>query len=61
MAALTDDADNDGGETFENVPSSRSDVGNYDNYYGRGIRKRCVYRVALTVSPSCENELNRFL
>ncbi|VEL09874.1 unnamed protein product [Protopolystoma xenopodis] len=28
------------GETSENVPSPRSDVGNYDNYYGRRLRMR---------------------
>ncbi|VEL17188.1 unnamed protein product, partial [Protopolystoma xenopodis] len=36
MAALTDDADYDVGETFEKVPSPLSDPENYDNYYGRG-------------------------
>ncbi|VEL08494.1 unnamed protein product [Protopolystoma xenopodis] len=42
MAALTDDADYDSGETFRNVPSPRSDVGTRDNYYGRRLRTRCV-------------------
>ncbi|VEL35997.1 unnamed protein product, partial [Protopolystoma xenopodis] len=36
MAALTDDT----GETFENVPSPLSDVGNHDNYYARRLRIR---------------------
>ncbi|VEL37775.1 unnamed protein product [Protopolystoma xenopodis] len=40
MASLTDDADYDGGETFENVPITLSDVGNHDNYYGRRLRTR---------------------
>ncbi|VEL33311.1 unnamed protein product [Protopolystoma xenopodis] len=39
MAELTDDADCDAGETFENVPIPLSDAGNYDNYYGRELRK----------------------
>ncbi|VEL20077.1 unnamed protein product [Protopolystoma xenopodis] len=38
MAKLTDDADYDAGETFENVSSSLSDPGNHDNYYGRRLR-----------------------
>ncbi|VEL21478.1 unnamed protein product [Protopolystoma xenopodis] len=38
MAKLTDDADYDAGETFENVPSPLSDAGNHDNYYGRRLR-----------------------
>ncbi|VEL34201.1 unnamed protein product [Protopolystoma xenopodis] len=42
MAELTDDADHDAGETSENVPNLRSDAGNYDTYYGRGLRARCV-------------------
>ncbi|VEL24068.1 unnamed protein product [Protopolystoma xenopodis] len=42
MAALTDDADYDAGETFENVPSPLSDAGNHDDYYGRRLRTRCV-------------------
>ncbi|VEL06716.1 unnamed protein product [Protopolystoma xenopodis] len=40
MAKLTDDADYDAGEQFENVSSPLSDAGNHDNYYGR--RLRCV-------------------
>ncbi|VEL25279.1 unnamed protein product [Protopolystoma xenopodis] len=36
MAKLTDDADYDAGETFENVPSPLSDAD------GRRIRTRCV-------------------
>ncbi|VEL29799.1 unnamed protein product [Protopolystoma xenopodis] len=35
MAKLTDDADYEVDETFENVPSPLSDAGNHDNYYGR--------------------------
>ncbi|VEL37356.1 unnamed protein product [Protopolystoma xenopodis] len=42
MAKLTDDADYDAGETFENVPSRLSDAGNRDSYYGRRRRTRCV-------------------
>ncbi|VEL08520.1 unnamed protein product [Protopolystoma xenopodis] len=42
MAELTADADSDAGETSENVPSPRSDGGNYDNYCGRGLRTRCA-------------------
>ncbi|VEL40976.1 unnamed protein product [Protopolystoma xenopodis] len=42
MAALTDDADYDAGDTFENVPSPLSDAGYHDNYYGRRLRTRCV-------------------
>ncbi|VEL31701.1 unnamed protein product [Protopolystoma xenopodis] len=42
MAKLTDDADYDAGEHFENVPSPLSDAGNHDNYYGRRLRNRCV-------------------
>ncbi|VEL09535.1 unnamed protein product [Protopolystoma xenopodis] len=42
MAKRTDDADYDAGETFENVPSPRSDAGNHDNHYGRRLRTRCV-------------------
>ncbi|VEL15649.1 unnamed protein product [Protopolystoma xenopodis] len=42
MATLTDDADYDVGETLDYVPSSPSDAGNYDNYYGKGLRTRCV-------------------
>ncbi|VEL37884.1 unnamed protein product, partial [Protopolystoma xenopodis] len=38
MAKLTDDADYDAGETFENVPNPMSDAGNYDNHYGRRLR-----------------------
>ncbi|VEL15629.1 unnamed protein product [Protopolystoma xenopodis] len=44
MAELTDDADYDAGETFENVPSALSDAGNQDNYYGRRLRTRCGTR-----------------
>ncbi|VEL27693.1 unnamed protein product [Protopolystoma xenopodis] len=40
MVKLTDDADYDAGETFENVSSPPSDAGNQDNYYGRRIRTR---------------------
>ncbi|VEL40121.1 unnamed protein product [Protopolystoma xenopodis] len=39
---MADDADYDGGETSENVPSPLSDAENYDNYYGRRLRTRCV-------------------
>ncbi|VEL33335.1 unnamed protein product [Protopolystoma xenopodis] len=42
MAKLTDDANYDAGETFENVPSSLSVAGNHDNYYGRRLRARCL-------------------
>ncbi|VEL36800.1 unnamed protein product [Protopolystoma xenopodis] len=42
MAKLTDDADYDAGETFENVSSPQSDARNQDNYYGRRLRTRCV-------------------
>ncbi|VEL13540.1 unnamed protein product [Protopolystoma xenopodis] len=42
MAKLTDDADYDADETFENVPSPLSYVANHDNYYGRRLRTRCV-------------------
>ncbi|VEL43052.1 unnamed protein product, partial [Protopolystoma xenopodis] len=42
MAKLTDDADYDAGETFENVSSPRSDARNHDNYYGRRLRTRCI-------------------
>ncbi|VEL18816.1 unnamed protein product [Protopolystoma xenopodis] len=37
MAALTDDADYDAGETSENVSIPRSDAANYDTYYGRTL------------------------
>ncbi|VEL19788.1 unnamed protein product [Protopolystoma xenopodis] len=40
MAKLTDDADYDAGETFENVSSPLSDAGHHDNYYGRLLRTR---------------------
>ncbi|VEL37235.1 unnamed protein product [Protopolystoma xenopodis] len=33
MAKLTDDADYDASEKFENVSSLLSDAGNHDNYY----------------------------
>ncbi|VEL29708.1 unnamed protein product [Protopolystoma xenopodis] len=42
MAKLTDDADYDAGEEFDNVPSPLSDAGNHDNYYGRRLWTRCV-------------------
>ncbi|VEL22739.1 unnamed protein product [Protopolystoma xenopodis] len=42
MAKVTDDADYDAGETYENVSSPLSDAGNHDNYYGRRLRTRCV-------------------
>ncbi|VEL15274.1 unnamed protein product [Protopolystoma xenopodis] len=42
MAKLTDDADYDAGETFENVSIPLSDAGNHDNYYGRRLRTRCL-------------------
>ncbi|VEL18426.1 unnamed protein product [Protopolystoma xenopodis] len=42
MSKLTDDADYDAGETFENVPSPLSGAGNHDNYYGRRLRTGCV-------------------
>ncbi|VEL20160.1 unnamed protein product [Protopolystoma xenopodis] len=42
MAKLTDDADYDAGETFENVPSPLANAGTHDNYYGRRLRTRCV-------------------
>ncbi|VEL38807.1 unnamed protein product [Protopolystoma xenopodis] len=42
MAKLTDDANYDAGETFENVPSRLADAGNHDNCYGRRFRSRCV-------------------
>ncbi|VEL12352.1 unnamed protein product [Protopolystoma xenopodis] len=38
MARLTDDADYDAGEMFENVSSLLSDGGNPDNYNGRRLR-----------------------
>ncbi|VEL24170.1 unnamed protein product, partial [Protopolystoma xenopodis] len=38
MAKLTDYADYDAGQTFENVPSPLSDAWNHDNYYGRRLR-----------------------
>ncbi|VEL15721.1 unnamed protein product [Protopolystoma xenopodis] len=40
MAKLTDDADYDAGETFENVSSPLYDSGNHDNYYGRRLQTR---------------------
>ncbi|VEL14586.1 unnamed protein product [Protopolystoma xenopodis] len=40
MAKLTDDADYDAGETFENVPGPLTAAGNHDNYYGRRLRTR---------------------
>ncbi|VEL12081.1 unnamed protein product [Protopolystoma xenopodis] len=40
MAKLTDDADYDAGETFDNALSLLSDAGNPDNYYGRRLRTR---------------------
>ncbi|VEL15628.1 unnamed protein product [Protopolystoma xenopodis] len=55
MAKLTDDADYDAGETFENVPSSLSDAGNHDNYYGRRLRTRCV----LLSHPDNKTKLRR--
>ncbi|VEL33004.1 unnamed protein product [Protopolystoma xenopodis] len=42
MGKLTDDADYDAGETFENVPSPLSDVSSHDNYYDRRLLTRCV-------------------
>ncbi|VEL36161.1 unnamed protein product [Protopolystoma xenopodis] len=42
MAKLTDDADYDAAQTFENVPSPLSDAGNHDNYYGRRLRTSSV-------------------
>ncbi|VEL18831.1 unnamed protein product [Protopolystoma xenopodis] len=42
MARLTNDVDYDAGETSENAPSPRSDAGNYDNYYDRRLRTKCV-------------------
>ncbi|VEL07382.1 unnamed protein product [Protopolystoma xenopodis] len=42
MAALTDDADYDAGETSENVPSPLSGAGNHDNYYGKRFWTICV-------------------
>ncbi|VEL16367.1 unnamed protein product [Protopolystoma xenopodis] len=44
MTELTEDADYDAVETFENVPIPLFDTGNHDNYYGRRIRTRCVLR-----------------
>ncbi|VEL09065.1 unnamed protein product, partial [Protopolystoma xenopodis] len=38
MTKIIDDADYDPGETFESVPSTLSDAGNLDNYYGRRLR-----------------------
>ncbi|VEL39880.1 unnamed protein product [Protopolystoma xenopodis] len=52
MAKLTDDADYDAGEIFENVPSPLSNAGNHDNYYGRRLRTRC-----LPLSPP-DNKIN---
>ncbi|VEL32979.1 unnamed protein product [Protopolystoma xenopodis] len=43
MAKLTDDADYDAGETFENVSSPHLDAGNHDNYYGRRLRTRLYH------------------
>ncbi|VEL41920.1 unnamed protein product [Protopolystoma xenopodis] len=42
MVSITDDADYDSGETFENVPSPLSDAGNHANYHARRLRTRCV-------------------
>ncbi|VEL35711.1 unnamed protein product [Protopolystoma xenopodis] len=42
MAKLTDDADYDAGETFENVSSPFSDAGTHGNYYGRRLRTSCA-------------------
>ncbi|VEL39635.1 unnamed protein product [Protopolystoma xenopodis] len=55
MAKLTDDADYDAGETFENVPNSLSDAGNHDNYYGRRLRSRCV----LLIPPHTKTKLRQ--
>ncbi|VEL38542.1 unnamed protein product [Protopolystoma xenopodis] len=40
MTKLTEDADYDTGETFEDVLSTPSDAGNHDNCYGRRLRTR---------------------
>ncbi|VEL11681.1 unnamed protein product [Protopolystoma xenopodis] len=40
MARLTDDADYDASEKFENVPSPLSDALSYDNYYDGRLRTR---------------------
>ncbi|VEL14656.1 unnamed protein product [Protopolystoma xenopodis] len=50
MATLTDDAEYDAGETFENVPSSLSDAENHDNYYGRRLRTICPLMPAHVMS-----------
>ncbi|VEL34744.1 unnamed protein product [Protopolystoma xenopodis] len=40
MAKLTDDADYDAREKFENVPNPLSDAGNHNSYYGRRLQTR---------------------
>ncbi|VEL29072.1 unnamed protein product [Protopolystoma xenopodis] len=54
MAKLTDDADYDAGETFNNVPSPLSDAGNHDSADDFGLG--AFYIVALATRPSCDNE-----
>ncbi|VEL14537.1 unnamed protein product, partial [Protopolystoma xenopodis] len=38
MAALTEEADFDAGETSKKVPSPLDDAGNNDNFYCRRLR-----------------------
>ncbi|VEL36637.1 unnamed protein product [Protopolystoma xenopodis] len=40
MVKLTDDADYEAGETFENIQSPLSEAGNHENYYDRRLRTR---------------------
>ncbi|VEL33143.1 unnamed protein product [Protopolystoma xenopodis] len=56
MAKLTDVAEYDASETFENAPNPLSDAGNHDNYYGRQLRTRvdCSFDLiqALSTPPA---------
>ncbi|VEL40767.1 unnamed protein product [Protopolystoma xenopodis] len=59
MAAVTDAADYDAGQTSENVPSPQFDAVVYDNYYGRRLPKRptgTTVSEAQSLKPTSEQD-----
>ncbi|VEL36534.1 unnamed protein product [Protopolystoma xenopodis] len=57
MAKLTNDADYDDGEIFENVSSPLSEAGKHDNYYGRRLWTRSSGLVKLDASQEAQPTL----
>ncbi|VEL40496.1 unnamed protein product [Protopolystoma xenopodis] len=61
MAKLTDDADYDAGETFENVSSACRMLGIMTTTMADDFGLGAFYMVSLKTRSSCENEVNPLL